>query len=84
MNEETFDDAKIIRGEQRWGSDTLCLKKRPVGDEKPSIMGYTAFGVITQPARKGQQITIYLQPDFLKFDAYMTVEDMLAAGWIVD
>lgn len=89
MSEEQFDDAKMIRGEQRWGGETLCLKKRPLPGEPRPPMGYTAFGIITQPAKDGRTIVVYLRgdgkhADFARTKYYSTVEEMLAAGWVVD
>lgn len=89
MTEEAFDDAKMMRGEQQWGGDTLCLKKRPLAGEKPGAMGYTAFGVITQAAKDGRTIVVYLRgdgkhADWARTKSYQTVDALLVDGWIVD
>ncbi len=81
---ERLDDAKMIRGLRRWPGETLCVKKYARGDEPKGVMGYSAFGVMTQPAKDGRQIVVYLREDFVRTMTYQTVEDMLEAGWVVD
>ncbi len=82
--DERFDDAKMLRDKRRWPGETLCVKKYARGDEPRGFAGYSAFGVVTQPAKDGRQIVIYLREDFVRTMTYETVEDMLEAGWVVD
>jgi hypothetical protein len=81
INENYIGDAVMIRDPNRWPGETLCLKKRPKEGEKTGVMGYSAYGVITTP---DLPITIYLRPDFIAAVKYNSVEELLAAGWLVD
>jgi hypothetical protein len=82
--EEQFSDKKFIEGGE-W--ETCCLKKLPTGDEKPGMMGYTAFGVLVSPR---PPMLVYLRAsgpkgrDFENVMEYDTVDAMLEDGWIVD
>lgn len=73
--------AAMIRDENRWPGETLCLKRKAREGEKNGVMGYAAFGVITTSR---PPLIVYLREDFVREERFDSVEDLLAAGWVVD
>lgn len=79
---EYGSDAQMISNERLWPGETLCLKKRPTKpDEKVGVIGYSAFGVITNSRLP---LIVYLQPNFITEKRYESIQDLLDDGWIVD
>lgn len=76
-----LSDKQMIQAESMWPGETLCLKKKPTGEEKAGVMGYSMFGVIVTSE---EPISIYLQPDFAAVRTYDTIDELLADGWMVD
>lgn len=81
MNKLEEITKQMLTGERQWSGETCCMKKYPRGDEKPSFMGYVAFGVVTRP---GAPVVIYLREDFVRTMEYATVDEAILAGWVVD
>lgn len=80
-----IDDAAMMRNPRRWPGETLCLKQKDKPGEH-NIMGYRAFGIITNGA---EPVTIYLRgdgpnDDWEKTQQYETFEKLLDDGWVVD
>lgn len=77
-----LDDKSMIQTESLWPGETLCLKKMlKEGEQQKGIFPYSAYGVITQGR---PPYDVYLRPEFGKVERYNSVEELLAAGWIVD
>lgn len=67
-------------------SEPFCLKKKPVGDEKPGPLHYTAFGVICS---RQLPLEVYLRgdgpaDDFKRSVKYDSIDALMADGWVVD
>lgn len=79
-------EIKMITDRSRWPGETLCLKKRPTNGEKASIMGYSAFGVLTADRAP---FTVWLRgecgkDDFKTKTVYDSLDALIADGWMVD
>jgi hypothetical protein len=80
---KTDDDFmyEMLRDKRTWSGETLCLKKYPRGEEKPGVMGYAAFGIVTTTRLP---LVIYLREDFVRTMTYDSIDAAIAAGWVVD
>lgn len=83
MTEENrCSEASMILNERNWPGETLCLKKRPTNSgEKVDVMGYTAFGILTNSRLP---LIVYLRPNFIQEQRYPSIDALLNDGWIVD
>ena len=79
-------DVAMIRGDRKWTSANLCLKKLTQPGEETEFGDYSRFGIIARPVRQGP-VVVYLRSlhdDLTQTAEYATVEELLAAGWRVD
>lgn len=72
---------RMVHRTGAWPGETLCLKKYPRGDEKPGIMGYSEFGVLTSGSLP---LVVYLRPNYTREMKYDSAEALVADGWVVD
>lgn len=86
-NHATDADREAIRRFRFSSGDcALCLKRYAAEGEKTRIMGYAAYGVITNVSLP---IVIFLRgdtpaEDFSETVSYETLDAMFDAGWVVD
>lgn len=81
MSDEWIDDKELILNRAKWPGETLCMKRRGKEGEKVGVMGYAAFGVLTN---NRAPFIIYIEPNYIKEQKYNSIDEMLADNWMVD